>query len=210
MWEESLHLSKVAGNRLTMAIPLHNLAELARLRGDFERARYLQEKSLALRREFGDKTGIARSLCDLGLVMQALGNFEEAARLGAEGLAICHELGNKQSIMLALEAFASLFLAASNEDLDDDPVLLRASVLLAGTVDRLRQLIASPIRPADRGRYETEQSLRLSRLGSSGYEECRREGQTLSIDDAVALAFERSAGLRLDESATLRSDDSVL
>ncbi len=92
--EEGLGLNPAARTEPDVASSLRNmLGNLARTRGDYERAIELFEKSLRLDREAGDTRALAWSLGGLADVSSDLGNHERAVRLYEESIALSRGSG---------------------------------------------------------------------------------------------------------------------
>jgi predicted ATPase/DNA-binding SARP family transcriptional activator/DNA-binding CsgD family transcriptional regulator len=97
--QEGIKLSTEAEIRSVVSADFKNvLAEVARNRGDHERAARLIEESLALYREAGDKPGIAWALNSLANVSDNRGDHERAKDLYQEGLALSREIGGARPI----------------------------------------------------------------------------------------------------------------
>jgi ATP/maltotriose-dependent transcriptional regulator MalT len=92
--EEGLKLSAEAElGELVVAEFQNVLGDVARQRGDYERATRLVEVSLALYQEAGDKPGIAWTLGNLANVAGDRGDHERAKQLYEEGIARSRQLG---------------------------------------------------------------------------------------------------------------------
>jgi predicted ATPase len=107
--EKGLALARAAGDRLSMAQALANLAAVAVYQGDQAAARTASEESAALYRELNDKPGIAWSLLRLAHYNQEDGDLVAAQALAEESLAIRREIGDKRGITISL---SNLGLAA--------------------------------------------------------------------------------------------------
>jgi predicted ATPase/class 3 adenylate cyclase len=95
--DEGLELSTQAGSSSLGTADFKNiLGELARLRGEHQRAARLVQDSLALHQEAGDKPGIAWSLGNLANVAGDRGDHERAKQLYEEGLALSRRLGSAE------------------------------------------------------------------------------------------------------------------
>jgi predicted ATPase/class 3 adenylate cyclase len=95
--DEGLELSTQAGSSSLGTADFKNiLGELARLRGEHQRAARLVQDSLALHQEAGDKLGIAWSLGNLANVAGDRGDHERAKQLYEEGLALSRRLGSAE------------------------------------------------------------------------------------------------------------------
>jgi DNA-binding CsgD family transcriptional regulator len=79
--EEAAALSREAGDRSLLHLPLHILGWVALLRGDHERAEALHKEGLALSGELGDSWGTLELLEGLACTAGAKGESEKAARL---------------------------------------------------------------------------------------------------------------------------------
>ena len=67
LYEESLRLRRLVGDRPGIAVSLNSLALLRGLAGELETARELSDESLALRRDLGDRAGHRRLAPDSGV-----------------------------------------------------------------------------------------------------------------------------------------------
>src|SRR5215217_1701744 len=95
--DEGLELSTQAGSSSLGTADFKNiLGELARLRGEHQRAARLVQDSLALHQEAGDKLGIAWPLGNLANVAGDRGDHERAKQLYEEGLALSRRLGSAE------------------------------------------------------------------------------------------------------------------
>ncbi|MEP7038471.1 MAG: protein kinase, partial [Acidobacteriota bacterium] len=97
-YEESLAVSKEAGEKRQIALASRGLGTIAKLRGDFSTARKFIDESLKISRELNDKLGIAVSLNNLGDLARMESDFKKARPLLEEALAISRETGNKEGI----------------------------------------------------------------------------------------------------------------
>jgi tetratricopeptide (TPR) repeat protein len=80
-WEESLHLTRELGDNSLMGWSLGGLADVARLRREYNRAIEMFKESLKLYQELGNKSEPPFTLEALGLAAAALGKSQHAARL---------------------------------------------------------------------------------------------------------------------------------
>ena len=93
--EGALSLSRRIGDRPNLTNALHNLAEVERRRGDYERAKTLGMEGVALAREIGDKWQLAVVVGWVGLLAVFSGDDHDLAeRSFKEALALTRELGN--------------------------------------------------------------------------------------------------------------------
>jgi predicted ATPase/DNA-binding SARP family transcriptional activator len=102
LWEHSLALYRVVGDRWGEASVLSDLGELSFNLSDYGRAKQRYEQSLALRRSLGDHMGIADALRGLGDTAGYQGRFEEAQRLARESVALLRDIGDRRGVANAL------------------------------------------------------------------------------------------------------------
>jgi predicted ATPase/DNA-binding CsgD family transcriptional regulator len=96
--EESLALSRQAGEKREIADALNGLGFVIRRRGNYEAARDMHEEALALYKELDDRWGIARSIDLSGRAAAFQGDYA-AARPGLEeALKIFREVGDQEGI----------------------------------------------------------------------------------------------------------------
>ncbi len=77
---------------LRLAMLLHVTAILARVQGDYDRARAMFEECLAIRRERNDRPGIVGALHNLGITAYEQGNYAQAVRCYEEALPIARTI----------------------------------------------------------------------------------------------------------------------
>jgi non-specific serine/threonine protein kinase len=91
--EESLALSREAGDALLTGLALSSLGVIATLRGDARRATLLLQQSLALFRDAGDRRCTALAIDELAAVACADERPERAAQLFSAGQALREAVG---------------------------------------------------------------------------------------------------------------------
>ncbi len=95
--EESLSLSRAAGDRFGIARALNDLSNVVSDRGDYAGAIALLEESLVLAREVGADWLVACALHNLGLTATYLAEYERASALLTEALEWWERLGDEVS-----------------------------------------------------------------------------------------------------------------
>ena len=145
MYEESLRLRRLVGDRRGMGVALNGLALLRGVTGELEVARQLAEEALALRRDLGDRRGIGASLFALGCVALWAGEPDRAERLARESLGIRAELEDRLGVACCLELLGEIAAGRGQRE--------RAARLL-GVADVERAAIGSPRPPLERERVE--------------------------------------------------------
>ena len=102
LFEESLSLSRMLGDRPGMAAALNNLGGLAQLQSDLASARAAFEEALTLVREIGDPHRLAAVLGNLGTTAMNQGDYEGAAARLGEVVALWREVGNDLDLAMSL------------------------------------------------------------------------------------------------------------
>jgi predicted ATPase/DNA-binding CsgD family transcriptional regulator len=101
--EESLRISRGAGDRIMIAEALLQLAVTAWGMGDTERGKEIYEEGVILCREAGYTFRLPDFLFSLGYQLLLEGDYERGAALNEEAVAICREHGYKRSLNFALD-----------------------------------------------------------------------------------------------------------
>jgi len=178
--EEALALSQAANDTYAMARALNNLGNVARYQRDHVAARSYLGESLQLQVGLENKRGMAYSLINLGHVARDEGSYEEGLGRYREALALLKEIGDKGIIAECLEGIAGIvgMLGKSSR-----------AVTLFGSASALREAVAVPISPAERPIYEQYLSAAHEEISEEDWLVAWREGQTMSLDDALLLAL---------------------
>jgi tetratricopeptide (TPR) repeat protein len=199
--EESLALWRALDEKISVAIELNTLAQFARERKDWARARECLAENLALWRQFGDGWDVAGKLVDLGQVTLLAGAVDEAEALFRESLALCRELGSKGILINVLEGVAGVWTTRAAQSLRSREIMemsppeareeqpqstaARAGQLF-GACEALREAAGAP--PADSAEYRAWVAVLREALGEAGFETLWQAGRGLSLDGAAALA----------------------
>jgi tetratricopeptide (TPR) repeat protein len=101
--EESLTLSREAGDKIKIAEALAQLGVPTELLGDTARAKEIYEEGIALCREVGYTYRLPWFLVDLGYTFMLEGDYERGAAPNEEAVAICREHGYKGGLQYALD-----------------------------------------------------------------------------------------------------------
>jgi non-specific serine/threonine protein kinase len=147
-------------------------------KGEMVRARALHEESLAMWRCLGDRSVLGVELSNLASVLIPLGELERSRTLLIESLSILLEL--KSGVVdLPLGNLGILACAQAQ------PV---RAVRLLGAADALRRPTGRGISACERREYERAVASLHAQLGEMAFAAAWREGQALSLDQAVVLA----------------------
>ena len=178
--EEAVALARRAGDRRVEALAVNNLGDLRLADGDYTGAEPLFEESLGLLRAQGDTANVARSLFNLGAVALMLGRLAEARARFRESLALGRTAGDKEDLAWCLLGFAGLAAASSEGE--------RASLLL-GTAVALLEAMGAAFKPFERHLHDTARDQAQTLCGEVAFEQGRRRGAAMSLDDAIEEAL---------------------
>jgi non-specific serine/threonine protein kinase len=101
--EESITLSRQAGDKVKTAEAAFQLAVVTDGLGDRARAKEIFEEVIAACREVGYAYRLPDSLLSLGYTFMLEGDYERGAALNEEAVAICREHGYRQKLNYALD-----------------------------------------------------------------------------------------------------------
>ncbi len=178
--DRSLAYAREMGDRWNAALILYRLGLVACFSGDCPTAQTLLEESLTIRREFSDRAGAARALSGLGMVAYDQGNFTDSMALYRESLHIQRTLSDRSVIAVSLEGLAEAIAALGD-------VLCAARIW--GSMERLREDIGSPLRPA--WRLHCARSVAAARVAINddvAFDDAWQQGRALTLEQAMQLA----------------------
>ena len=158
---------------------LANLAQSYEQMGDFERARAYLEESLALLEEHGHQEGSAFTMAMLGYLAEREDDLEQAARWALDSLRVAHQVRQDEYLGYGFTFVADLVQRRGDER--SAAVLLGASRAAFARTAIVPQ--AEEAARRDRVREQAE-----SALGGESLAEAEARGESLAVDDAVALA----------------------
>jgi non-specific serine/threonine protein kinase len=197
LYEESLAIYRELDDLWAVALVLNNLGETAQYARDVSRAQSLYTEGLAIARVRGDRWQMANSVQGLADVAQQRGDHVTAQQLYEQSLAINMEINDRGGIAARLEGFAGL-AAAHNEP--------ARALRLAGAAARLRASTAAPRRPPEDEFFRLWLRPTESALREGAAKAAWDEGQTMSDEQAVAYALERTS----DNASPLAPETSRL
>jgi predicted ATPase/class 3 adenylate cyclase/Tfp pilus assembly protein PilF len=211
--EESLRLARQFGDPMAIARALHDLAELAVERGEYERAQGLYEAAIATASEVGyPGTGSLLNLGDLALIQH---DYERADELSRRALAQLREQGKYQHESIALSNLAQVELrrgryAESLSRLEEGLALTQRLGYDEGSaafLQTLAALLAAQGRPREAARMLAASETALETLGIrlGPTEQYTRESaiqavEALLSDEAYAQAAASGRSMNIDEA----------
>jgi non-specific serine/threonine protein kinase len=182
--ERSLAVAERIGEPALIAWAHHILGLAAYIADDQPTARLHYEKSLAIRRQLRFDEGIAIVVILLGLVALRQGKVDEACARYREGLLLVHDLLGPWGIAMPIAALAHI--AATH----GQPV---PAVSLGAVATRLSEAYQTPLIPLIEPLLAESLDLAQQELARDTYAEAWAEGQSMSIEAAVAQAMQVAA-----------------
>jgi tetratricopeptide (TPR) repeat protein len=179
-FEESLHAQEPIGGPDPMI--LMHLGELAMRRGDYEVARSYFEHGLAVCQETGITVIALWSTAQLGYVYLREGEEECAQDTFAEVQQRFREMGSKIGVVYALEGLASL--AARQHEWE-------RAVRLYAWADASRATIGDQRPPVEQAEVDRDYEAIGRHLSSEAIAAATASGQAMSLEQAVAYAWEQ-------------------
>jgi tetratricopeptide (TPR) repeat protein len=166
-------------------LPLIDLAEVARCRGDWDRAESLLLEALVQHRERGDRWGSASALHNLGNVALSQGDANRARALFIESLALYRELGFAWSVADCVMGLAAVVGLKGRPDVA--ALLYGAAEVAHESIDRSG---GTYIAPGNALAWKWEMAAAQGGTDDETWRTAWRRGQGMSIDEAL-----RHAGL---------------
>jgi DNA-binding CsgD family transcriptional regulator len=180
-FEEALATSRRIGDRFNLAMAIRNLAEVARQKGEYERAKTLGMECLSLYQEMGDELHVARTVGWLGMLAFWNGDDQVLAeRILKEGLALNREIGNWGYAVYCLEGLAGLAGARAQG---------ARAARLWGAAEVLRTNIGAPPTPETRQYYEPSMATARALLGEAAWEAAFAHGSAMSAEEVAGYAL---------------------
>lgn len=183
-FEESLSISRALNYTRGISIALSGLGRVALYQNDYVQARRLFGESLTLDRASSRKYNIVIDLCNLGLAALFEEDDLNAHRWFRESLVLALELGDKEDVASCLEGLAAIASRRSQP---------AQAAKLFGVAEKLRHQIGVPMPAPYQAHYERMKAHARARLGESAFEAAWAEGQTMTLEQAVADALKIDA-----------------
>jgi predicted ATPase/transcriptional regulator with XRE-family HTH domain len=178
--ERSLALFRALRKPFHEAFALNNLGRAASMQGEYDRAILLLEESLHLVQEIGDRHGIAEILTSIGVAALEQSDYQRAREALSESLRRDGSDGIPWTLAMTFEALAGCNAALGH---------MERAAMLFGAADTLREMMDSPVPPANERWYHAYVGAAKTALGEAGFEAMRREGRTMGLEQAVTHAL---------------------
>ena len=180
LFSESLAIRRELHQRFGVANSLNNLGELAQLQQQYAQARTYLEEAVVTLREIGDKWSLGNALVNLANVLRAQGDYTAAYPLYQESLQINRDLNDRWMLAYLLENIGVLLalLGAATD-----------AVQLTGAASALREVIGTPLSPAEQTQLESALAPVRQTLGPASAAAAWETGRRLSLAAAIELAL---------------------
>jgi predicted ATPase/DNA-binding XRE family transcriptional regulator len=158
------------------------LSEVARCRGNWERAASLLEENLSILRQWRERAGLAAALHNLGHVLLVQNNVARATSLFMESLVLFRDLGFGWSVADCVMGLAG---AAGLEGRPEQ------AALLYGAAEAAHQALdrsGTWVTPANALAWEWEMEAARSHTDEETWRSMWRTGQGLALDEALTRA----------------------
>lgn len=180
LMEEILEIRRRMGDKHSIAYSIHNLGVYSLAQGKIEQARSFFEKDLLLYEEVGDKSGVVLALQYQGLMARWDGDMVRAYKYYKEGLKLAQETGP-----IWVSANYWLWIA----DLAVEEGHFGRAVIFCSAARKHLDSSASFWDAFESSNYERIISLARTSLGDDKFALFEKMGQSISFEEAVALAL---------------------
>ncbi|UCC53337.1 MAG: AAA family ATPase, partial [Anaerolineaceae bacterium] len=178
--ETGLRLFRELDHKAGIAFGLNSLGELARLDGDYARARRVYEECQTVSKETGNRRHEAISIANLSYVAYHEDNHDQAIVFGKRALALSRSLQLEYASAIVLAMFAGPFSAKG------EPTL--AARLLAASEAQLEVMGAST-QPADKFEVDQFKEAIKKQLGTTKFNRAWAEGRAMLFEEAIGYAL---------------------
>ncbi|MDX2005634.1 MAG: tetratricopeptide repeat protein, partial [Meiothermus sp.] len=178
---ESLNLKIEIGDAFGQSISLRNMGLMARLLGDYATAHRYLEQSLEISTALDDRQVMLDALNASSALAFQQADYNRARSLYHQSLRLSQTVQYRGLIAYMLEGVAAL-LGVNGQG--------KTAARLLGQADALRHAAKIPVSPSELAAYQTQLENIKAATGELGFSLAWREGQALSLEQALALALE--------------------
>jgi non-specific serine/threonine protein kinase len=181
--EEGLALLRDVDDKPGIAQALTNLGEMARLDGDFPRAKEAYQESLDVAREMGD--GLRESILYINLAFLALreGEARRAQDILEESLTLALDIGHTAYVADKLSALAGAAVALGHPG---------RAARLSGAAEALYERQGFEPQAGDKPEFDRYQAAAREQLDEVTFETAWAEGRAMNLDEAISYALEEA------------------
>ncbi len=180
--EEAVHLLGLEpGPSFGAAMARANLARLSSVQGDFETARQRLREALRILEQVDDAFALNIVRSELAHLERRTGQLDAARQLYRECVVVWGKFGHHAAAVREVECLAYIARAQGQP--------ARAARLL-GAAQAVRQRINAQQSVREQSEHAEELALLRAALPAEAYDAAWAEGQSLSLEQAIALALE--------------------
>jgi predicted ATPase/DNA-binding SARP family transcriptional activator/DNA-binding CsgD family transcriptional regulator len=198
--EEALSIKRALGDEKGIETSLSNLGEMLQATGDLTRARALFEESMKTSRERGDNLSANLALLNLGILAVDQVEPDRAEALLVEALRAFRQLGDVDAIVDCLDALGQAYAAQEHG--------VRSAKLL-GAAEAAREELDTPVRLAERDRYERFVALSRHNLEETVWASAWSEGRAMSLEEAIEYTLKAGETVASEEREDPQSSSGV-
>jgi predicted ATPase/DNA-binding CsgD family transcriptional regulator/DNA-binding XRE family transcriptional regulator len=178
--EAALALAGEIGDRQGAATTLTVPSFVSRSLGENAAAEAAASEALALHQSYGDRRGGAQALWALGMALAGQGRYGEASAPYKRALGVFAEIGDRYFTSMCLIGLAEIALAAGRP---------RDAVVLPAAGSAMMAVMGAPLWPSIRPYIGQTLDQARATLGEADFEPAWAKGESLSVEQAVALAM---------------------
>lgn len=179
--EEAVNILHTLDDRPGKAQGLNVIGELARIQGDDHKAEAVYQEALVLARETGDRLREQMMYENLGYIAMHAQDYVQAFRLFKRGLVLAGELKAPFWYYSTLGSLAAAVAALG------EPVV---GATLMSASQKLNREFGTALQPADQIEFDRFEAFVRSQLDDETFDRAWREGQALTLEQALELARE--------------------
>jgi tetratricopeptide (TPR) repeat protein len=183
LFEESLALFRELDDPDHIAATAGAIAGIHSRRGDYQRALILSEESIAIFRQTGNRFALADGLQGLAQVHHLVGNDRAAQWDAEESLVLFREADNPSGVAAGLQSLGALATFAGR---------FERAIRLAGAASSITESIGGGAPPELMAVADPREQAR-STLSKEAIDRAWKEGQAMSVEEAVAYALDETA-----------------
>jgi predicted ATPase/DNA-binding CsgD family transcriptional regulator len=180
--QEGLSLFRDLDHKPGIILALNLIGELRRMQDDDESAQAAYEECLLLAGETGEIRREAMILCNLGFIAMHRADVNAAIQLFTKALSKSQQLVHDKRLIVTAVLLLAGAIAAAGE--------LEPAVRLFGAADALFKPRGVGLSPSDQPEHERVLADVQDQLDPETFQMCWDEGQTLTLEQAVAYALE--------------------
>jgi tetratricopeptide (TPR) repeat protein len=178
--DAALALAAEIGDRQGAATSLTVRSFVSRSLSEHDAAEAAANEAFALHESYGDRRGGAQALWALGMALAGQGRYGEASAPYKRALVIFAEIGDRYFTAMCVIGLAEIALAAGRP---------RDAVVLPAAGSAMMAAMGAPLWPSIKPYIRRILDRARATLGEAEFEQAWGKGESLSVEQAVALAM---------------------